>query len=74
MEEIGLALPANSFSRNQCFYPWWKLNYILNSDFENIRTHFPNATIETIQMLAIGFMPKIGIVSQLAASFFKEFR
>jgi hypothetical protein len=27
--EIGLALPANSFFENQCFYPWWKFNYIL---------------------------------------------
>jgi hypothetical protein len=51
MEEIGLALPAIHSSRNQCFYPWWKLNYILNSDFENIRTH-SQMQPETIQMLA----------------------
>jgi hypothetical protein len=62
MEEIGLALPANSFFEKQCFYPWWKFNYILDTDFESIRTHFPNATIETIQMQAIGFMPKIQLL------------
>jgi hypothetical protein len=69
MEEIGLALPANSFSRNQCFFIRGGNSIILDSDFENIRTHFPNATIETIQMLAMASCRK-SVVSRISCFFF----
>jgi hypothetical protein len=39
MEEIGLALPANSFFEKPIFIRGGNSNYILNTDFENIRTH-----------------------------------
>jgi esterase len=49
MEEIGVALPPNSvFEKPMLFIRGGNSNYILDSDFENIRTHFPKATIETI--------------------------
>jgi hypothetical protein len=41
MEEIGLALPAIHSSRNNAFIRGGNSNYILDTDFENIRTHFP---------------------------------
>jgi hypothetical protein len=46
MEEIGLALPANSFFEKPMLLSVVEI-YILDSDFESIRTH-SNATIETI--------------------------
>jgi hypothetical protein len=36
--ESGVA--GNFGFENQPFYPWRELNYILDSDVENIRTHF----------------------------------
>jgi hypothetical protein len=48
MEEIGLALPAFILRETNAFIRGGNSNYILDSDFESIRTHFPNATIETI--------------------------
>jgi esterase len=74
MGEIGLALPPNSvFKKPMLFIRGGNSNYILDSDLENIRTYFPNATIETI--------PDAGhwlhaenpeLFHELAASFFQK--
>jgi esterase len=49
MDEIGVALPENVVFKNPTlFIRGGKSNYILDSDFENIKQHFPNSTIETI--------------------------
>jgi pimeloyl-ACP methyl ester carboxylesterase len=47
MDEIGVPLPEAAIF-NKRFYPWRKFNYILDSDFENIKKHFPDSNIETI--------------------------
>jgi esterase len=73
MEEIGLALPLNSvFEKPMLFIRGGNSNYILDSDFENIKTHFPNATIETIPDAGHWLHaenPKL--FHELAASFFQ---
>lgn len=49
MDEIGVALPATSvFEKPTLFIRGGNSNYILDSDVENIRAHFPKATVETI--------------------------
>jgi esterase len=49
MDEIGLALPANvKYLKPTLFIRGGNSNYILDSDFENIKNHFPNATFQTI--------------------------
>jgi pimeloyl-ACP methyl ester carboxylesterase len=49
IEEIGVALPENAvFSKPTLFIRGGKSDYILNEDFENLKKHFPDSTIETI--------------------------
>ena len=49
MDEIGVPLAENSiFEKPTLFIRGGKSNYILDSDFENIKHHFPNSSIETI--------------------------
>ncbi len=46
---IGVALPENSvFQKPTLFIRGGKSNYILDSDFESIKKHFPDSRIETI--------------------------
>jgi pimeloyl-ACP methyl ester carboxylesterase len=49
LEEIGVALPHTSlFEKPTLFIRGGNSNYILDSDIESIRKHFPKATLETI--------------------------
>lgn len=49
MDEIGVPLPENLiFEKSTLFIRGGNSNYILDSDFENIKQHFPNSTVETI--------------------------
>lgn len=49
MDEIGVALPENAiFNKPTLFIRGGNSNYILDSDFENIKQHFPDSKIETI--------------------------
>jgi pimeloyl-ACP methyl ester carboxylesterase len=49
MDEIGIPLPENSIFENPTlFIRGGKSNYILDSDFENIKQHFSDSSIETI--------------------------
>ena len=49
MDEIGIPLPENLiFKKPTLFIRGGNSNYILDSDFENIKHHFPNSTVETI--------------------------
>jgi esterase len=49
IEEIGMALPfENHFNKETLFLRGDKSDYILDSDFETISFHFPNAKIESI--------------------------
>jgi pimeloyl-ACP methyl ester carboxylesterase len=49
MDEIGVPLPENLiFEKPTLFIRGGNSNYILDSDFENIKYHFPTATVETI--------------------------
>lgn len=49
IDEIGKPLAENSiFTAPTLFIRGGKSNYILDCDFENIKHHFPNGTIETI--------------------------
>jgi esterase len=49
IEEIGKALPFdNTFHKDTLFLRGDKSDYILDSDFETIMHHFPNAIIQTI--------------------------
>lgn len=49
MDEIGIPLPKNSvFEKPTLFIRGGKSNYILDSDFEIIKQHFPDSNIETI--------------------------
>ncbi|MFV8373750.1 alpha/beta fold hydrolase [Flavobacterium sp. LB1P71] len=49
MDEIGVPLPENLiFEKPTLFIRGGNSNYILDSDFENIKHHFPNSNIETI--------------------------
>jgi len=49
IDEIGKPLPENSiFTAPTLFIRGGNSNYILDCDFENIKQHFPNGTIETI--------------------------
>jgi pimeloyl-ACP methyl ester carboxylesterase len=49
IDEIGKALPENAvFIAPTLFIRGGNSNYILESDFENIKYHFPNSNIETI--------------------------
>ncbi|MFV5688673.1 alpha/beta fold hydrolase [Flavobacterium sp. ZT3R25] len=49
MDEIGVPLPENLiFEKPTLFIRGGNSNYILDSDFENIKHHFPTATVETI--------------------------
>ncbi|SDX77907.1 Pimeloyl-ACP methyl ester carboxylesterase [Flavobacterium degerlachei] len=49
MDEIGVALPeAAIFNNPTLFIRGGNSNYILDSDFENIKKHFPDSKIETI--------------------------
>lgn len=49
MDEIGVALPQGMvFQKPTLFIRGGNSNYILDSDFENIKKHFPQAIFETI--------------------------
>ena len=49
IEEIGKALPKEYvFNKPTLFIRGGNSNYILDTDFENIKQHFPNSKIETI--------------------------
>ncbi|HEX9152563.1 MAG TPA: alpha/beta fold hydrolase [Flavobacterium sp.] len=49
MDEIGIPLPENLvFDKPTLFIRGGNSNYILDSDFENIKHHFPKARLETI--------------------------
>lgn len=49
MDEIGVPLPENLvFEKPTLFIRGGNSKYILDSDFENIKYHFPNSIIETI--------------------------
>ena len=49
IEEIGKPLPENAiFPKPTLFIRGGASNYILDEDFENIKLHFPDSTIETI--------------------------
>ncbi len=49
IDEIGKSLPENAvFDSPTLFIRGGNSNYILDDDFEKIKTHFPNSTIETI--------------------------
>ena len=49
IEEIGKPLSENDvFSKPTLFIRGGKSDYILNEDFENLKKHFPDSTIETI--------------------------
>ena len=74
MEEIGVALPATSvFEKAMLFIRGGNSNYILDSDFENIRTHFPKAKIETIPNAGHWLHAENPVLfHELVSSFFKE--
>ena len=49
LEELGVALPENLvFNKSTLFIRGGNSNYILDNDFENIKKHFPDSTIEAI--------------------------
>ena len=49
IDEIGKSLPDNAvFSKPTLFIRGGKSDYILNEDFENLKKHFPDSSIETI--------------------------
>jgi pimeloyl-ACP methyl ester carboxylesterase len=49
IEQIGTALPGNAIFENPTlFIRGGNSDYILDSDFEEIQSHFPKAVIETI--------------------------
>ncbi len=49
MDEIGVALPQSArFLKPTLFIRGGNSKYILNSDFEDIKEHFPDSSIETI--------------------------
>ncbi len=49
IDEIGKSLPDNAvFNSPTLFIRGGNSNYILDNDFEKIKTHFPNSDIETI--------------------------
>lgn len=49
IDTIGEALPENAvFNKPTLFIRGGNSNYILDQDFENIKTHFPNSKTETI--------------------------
>lgn len=74
IEEIGKALPGNSiFNKPTLFIRGGNSNYILDTDIENIKKHFPLANFSTI--------PKAGhwlhaenpkLFYEISLSFFKE--
>ncbi|MEC5167471.1 esterase [Flavobacterium sp. PL11] len=50
MDEIGVALPDDLvFDKPTLFIRGGNSKYILDSDFENIKKHFPNSSIATIE-------------------------
>lgn len=49
IEEIGKALPSTAiFDKPTLFIRGGNSNYIIDSDLENIKFHFPNSKVETI--------------------------
>ena len=49
IDEIGKSLPDNAvLSKPTLFIRGGKSDYILNEDFENLKKHFPDSSIETI--------------------------
>ncbi len=49
IEEIGKPLSENAvFSKPTLFIRGGKSDYILNEDFDNLKKHFPDSSIETI--------------------------
>jgi len=49
MDEIGVALPKDAlYSKPALFIRGGNSNYILDSDFDEIKKHFPKAQFETI--------------------------
>ena len=51
--------------KKPCFLRGDKSDYILDSDFETIYHHFPEANIKTVQNADIGCMQKIQKISSL---------
>lgn len=49
MDEIGVALPEELvFTKPTLFIRGGNSKYILDRDFENIKKHFPDSSVETI--------------------------
>jgi len=49
IEQIGTALPEKAnFEKPTLFIRGGNSNYILDTDIDNIKQHFPNSTFETI--------------------------
>lgn len=73
MDEIGVPLPPNAvFEKPTLFIRGGKSNYILDTDFGNIKQHFPNSTVETIA--DVGHWPHAEnpiLFHQIASSFLK---
>lgn len=73
IEEIGMALAVNLvFEKPTLFIRGGNSNYILDDDFENIKSHFPNATIETIPLVGHWLHAENPVLFyELATSFLK---
>ena len=73
MDEIGVPLPPNAvFEKPTLFIRGGKSNYILDTDFENIKQHFPNSTVETIADVGHWLHAENPILfHQIASSFLK---
>jgi esterase len=74
MEEIGVALPATAvLKKPTLFIRGGNSNYILDSDFENIQTHFPDSKIETIPNAGHWLHAENpALFHELASSFFND--
>lgn len=73
MDEIGVPLPPNAvFEKPTLFIRGGKSNYILDTDFGNIKQHFPNSTVETIPDVGHWLHVENPILfHQIASSFLK---
>jgi pimeloyl-ACP methyl ester carboxylesterase len=73
IEEIGVPLEENLiFEKPTFFIRGGNSNYILDSDFENIKHHFPNSSIETIPNAGHWLHAENPVVFyQMVASFLK---
>jgi pimeloyl-ACP methyl ester carboxylesterase len=73
MEEIGLALPANSFFEKPMLLSVVETIIFFNSDFENIRTH-SKCNIETPDAGHWLHAENPELFHELVAFFSREFR